>query len=65
MLGKESEASFSKLSLDFEEMKNMNIKYLFSAGEILDADEYGIQLIEESPFYSESSFYKIWIYKIF
>ena len=65
MLGKDSHVTFSDLSFDFEEMKSMHIKYLFSTGEILDADKYGIELVNESPFSSEKSFYNIWVYEIF
>ena len=45
-------------------MKNLNIRYVLAAGQIVDASEMGIELVREEPFSSAGSYYEIWLYKI-
>ena len=45
-------------------MKDMNIRYIFAAAPIANADELGMTLVEGSPYSSETSYYEIYVYEI-
>lgn len=64
MLGKDRNVIFHDISWDIEAMKSLNIRYIFSAGEIRNAELLGLRLVREEPFESDSSYYRIWLYEI-
>lgn len=59
---KSADAQIDELHLDFDKMREMGCEYLFSAGEILCAEDLGIEL--EGVFESETSWWKIWVYRL-
>lgn len=64
MGGKESGMVYSDLSFDVGAMKNLNIRYLFANGAIENAGELGFTLLEGSPYFSDKSYYKVYVYRI-
>ena len=64
LIEKGSGIQFEDLDYDIEAMKNLNIRYVLAAGQIVDASEMGIELVREEPFSSAGSYYEIWLYKI-
>lgn len=52
------------LDLNIEKLKEMNCEYIFSAAYIMNAEEMGLKLIQETPFETEGSWYHIWVYEI-
>lgn len=65
MIGKTQKIEFCNLAYDVEAMKALNIKYIFAAAPITDAEEKGWALINGSPFVSESSYYEVWVYAVY
>lgn len=61
-VSKSSNQVYSDLELNVEEMKKLGCKYLFSAGEILNADEKGF--LQIGVFETEDSYYRIWVYEL-
>lgn len=64
MIGKNQGIAFENLNYDMSAMKELNIRYVFSAAQITDAEKMGWSLAEESPFVSESSYYAVWVYRV-
>lgn len=62
MISKNSNVKYTNLKFNWEQMKNMNVQYLFSAGEITDADEQGLKLL--GYYSSETSYWGIWVYEL-
>lgn len=62
MLGKASDVKYTGLQYDWDKLKTLGADYVFSAGEITDADESGLKLI--GCFTSDTSYWKIWVYEI-
>lgn len=62
MLSKGEEIQYSNLELDTEQMKALGCEYLFSAGEILNARELGLESM--GYFDTEDSFWGIWLYRV-
>jgi len=60
-IDKRSKKAIKKLELNNKTLKEMNCKYLFSSVEIIDS--YG--LVFEKKFSSNSSWYDVYVYKIF
>ena len=50
------------LHLNMEKMKELNCKYILSAGEILDCEKYGLEFMGQ--YYTETGFWSIWLYRI-
>ena len=55
---------FSSISIDTKAMKDLKIRYIFSAAPIEDADQLNLTLVSGSPFSSSTSYYEIWVYCI-
>ncbi len=64
MIGKTQGVTFADLDYDMAAMKAMNIKYVFAAAPVTDAESIGWTLVEGSPFESDSSYYAVWIYSM-
>ena len=62
MNGKKNEVTYSDLKYDYKLLKDMGCEYLFSCGEILDAPSEGLEFI--GAFTSDTSYWKVWVYKI-
>lgn len=64
MLEKSGGYVFRDLQFDTRAMKDLNIGYVFAAAPIENAEELGLDLLEQSPFVSDSSFYAVWVYRV-
>ncbi len=64
MMNKDLNLDFHTLELNIDAMKSMNIKYIFSTGEILSEASKELNLLKGSPFEDETSYYQIWVYEI-
>lgn len=62
MIGKDSHFVYRNLELNMEALKSLNCEYLFSCGEILNAEETGLELM--GYFETEESYWGVWLYKI-
>ena len=62
MLGKKDHIVYEKLELDMEALKELGCEYLFSCGEIRNADELELQLI--GYYETETSYWGVWLYEI-
>lgn len=62
LVSKYHNAQIEELHLDVEKMREMGCEYLFSAAEILDAEEHDLKF--EGSFESESSWWRVWLYKL-
>ena len=55
---------FSDLAFDMNAMRELGIRYIFSAAPIVDANELGMTLLSGSPFSSDTAYYEVWVYQI-
>lgn len=55
---------FHDLAINTNKLKELGCKYIFAATWILNADELGLECIQEEPFVSEQSWYNIYVYEI-
>jgi len=55
---------FQDYRLDVKALKAMGGDYLLSAAYIANADEQGLRLMNETPFETEDSYYRIYIYEV-
>ena len=62
MLGKKYHIVYEKLEFDMAALKELDCEYLFSCGEILNAEELGLELM--GYYETETSYWGIWLYKI-
>lgn len=62
LFSKKANAKVENLHINFDKMREMDCEYLFSAVEITDAEDYGLEL--EGSFESDSSWWKVWVYKL-
>ena len=62
MLGKNWHIVYENLEFDMDALKDMGCEYLFSCGEILNAEELGVELM--GYFETEDSYWGIWLYEI-
>lgn len=62
MIKKDSGAKYTNLKYDWDKLKELGANYIFSAGEITDAKDCGLELL--GYFSSETSYWGIWVYKI-
>lgn len=60
LVGKDSGFQYKDLQLNVEQMKKLGCEYLFSGGEILNAEELGLELL--GYFETEESYWGIWLY---
>lgn len=61
-LSKNENVQFENLEFDMGKMKELGCEYLFSAGEILDADEMGLELL--GYYETEKSHWGVWLYQL-
>ena len=64
MIGKHQEIAFEDLEYNNDAMRALNVRYIFAAVPITDAEEMGWTLIEGSPFASENSYFAVWLYRL-
>lgn len=62
MIGKDRHFVYRNLELNMEALKSLGCEYLFSCGEILNADEMSLELM--GYFETEESYWGVWLYKI-
>ena len=54
--------SYTQLELNTRQLCDMGGKYIFSAMPIENAEDMGLSLLRETPFSTETSYYKVWVY---
>lgn len=64
LMGKGNNVVYSNMKLNTDAMKDLNIRYLLSAGKISNASELGIQLVRQEPFTNDNSYYEVWLYQV-
>lgn len=62
MIGKKDKVIYEQLDFDMEALRDLGCEYLFSCGEIRNADELGITLI--GYYETNSSYWGVWLYRI-
>lgn len=55
---------FNNLQLNTAALKGLGCDYILSAAYIVNAEDNHLELLREEPFYTENSYYQIYIYKI-
>lgn len=64
MIDKNNNGVYENLEFDTNQLKKMGAKYIFAGMQIANAKELGLELMREQPFSTESSYFKVWLYKI-
>jgi len=64
MIDKNNNGMYKHLEFDTDQLIEMGAKYIFAGMQIENADELGLELAREEAFYTDSSYYKVWLYKI-
>ena len=54
--------SITDMHLDFDALREMNVKFLFTAGEITDCEQYGLESL--GYFETDESYFGIYVYEI-
>lgn len=62
MLGKDTDIVYEYLEFDMDALKELDCEYLFSCGEILNAEELGLELL--GYFETETSYWGVWLYQL-
>ena len=62
MNGKGSDVKYEGLKYNYELLKDMGCEYLFSCGEIIDANDENLKLL--GVFSEDTAYWKIWVYEI-
>lgn len=62
MLGKNDHIVYQNVEFDMEALNDLGCEYIFSCGEILNAEELGLELM--GYFETEDSYWGIWLYEI-
>lgn len=62
MLSKDSEVQYAGLAFDMEALADLGCEYLFSGGEILDAERMGLEFM--GYYETEESYWGIWLYRL-
>lgn len=62
MLGKDRHIVYQNLEFDVDALRELECEYLFSCGEIRNAEELGLSL--RGYYETESSFWGIWLYEL-
>lgn len=60
MLSKRSDITYKNLEFDMEALRKLGCEYLFSGGEIIDAEDMGLEFL--GYFDTEKSYWGIWLY---
>lgn len=55
---------FQEYQLDAEALREMGCSYILSAAYIINAEEQGLRLMNDIPFETENSYYRIFIYAL-
>lgn len=55
---------FQHLELDTKALADLGADYLFSAAYIANAGELGLELLQENPFETKESYYRIYVYEV-
>lgn len=62
MLGKNFDITYENLELNMGALKDLGCEYLFSCGQILNAEELGLEL--RGYFETENSYWGVWLYQL-
>ena len=62
MVGKGEQVVFDSLELNLDALRELDCEYLFSCGEITNAEELGIGFL--GYFETEDSYWGIWLYQL-
>lgn len=62
MLGKGETIVYEKLEFDMDALRELGCEYLFSCGEILNAQELGMRFL--GCYETESSYWRVWLYGV-
>lgn len=62
MLQKNSGVQYENLAFDLDALKSLGCEYLFSGGEILDAEERGLRFL--GYYETDTSYWGIWLYEL-
>lgn len=62
MLGKKDHIVYEKPEFDMDALKDLECEYLFSCGEILNAEELGLKIM--GYFETENSYWGVWLYQL-
>jgi len=55
---------FDNYEIDTDALKDMGGQYLFSAAYIMNAEEQGLTLLNETPIETSASYYRVYIYRV-
>ncbi|MBO4808925.1 MAG: hypothetical protein J5537_07765 [Lachnospiraceae bacterium] len=62
MNGKASEVKYEGLKYNYDLLKDMGCEYLFSCGEIVDANDENLEIL--GVFSNDTAYWKIWVYRL-
>lgn len=62
LVGKDSGIRYENLDFDMDALKNLGCEYLFSAGQITDAEETGLDFM--GYYDTEDSYWGVWLYAL-
>ena len=62
MIAKGSNIKYENLEFDMDVLEELGCEYLFSGGEIVDAQEMGLEFM--GYFETEKSYWGIWLYQL-
>ncbi len=62
MLGKQDEIVYEDLDFDMEALKELDCEYLFSCGEIRNAEELGLEFM--GYYETKTSYWGVWLYQV-
>lgn len=62
MLGKDTDIVYENPEFDMDALKELDCEYLFSCGEILNAEELGLELL--GYFETETGYWGVWLYRL-
>ena len=64
LINKNNGASYEKLELNTAQLYDMGARYIFSALPIENAEQLGLELMRETPFSTDESYFEVWLYEI-
>jgi len=62
MNGKASEVKYEGLKYNYDLLKDLGCEYLFSCGEIVDANDENLEIL--GVFSNDTAYWKIWVYRL-
>ncbi len=62
MNGKASEVKYEGLKYNYDLLKGLGCEYLFSCGEIVDANDENLEIL--GVFSNDTAYWKIWVYRL-